>query len=101
MDLWNEVHVRKLLEYLYVLIESIFFNNYANDDNTTRQLLLVTTSMYKPIHVDIDLEVSNVITWVVHSPLEIQIMITKPHKGETKTWDYFSQNTSFMFVAQD
>lgn len=105
-DPWNEVRIGKLLEDLDALAGTTAFKHCADEDSTTRPLILVTASvdkmvLKKPIHLDTDLKVSGAVTWVGRSSLEIQMMITQPPEGETETGDSVALTANFMFVARD
>ncbi|KAH9329651.1 hypothetical protein KI387_001759 [Taxus chinensis] len=105
-DPWNGVRIGKLLEDLDALAGTISFKHCADDDSTTRPLLLVTASvdkmvLKKPIRVDTDLKIGGAVTWVGRSSLEIQMVVTQPPSGDSETGDSVALTANFTFVARD
>lgn len=73
----------------------------ADDDSTTRPLLLVTASVDKmvlkqPLCVDKDLKISGAVTWIGRSSIEIQIEVTQSEQGIPT----IALNTMFSFSGK-
>ncbi|KAL0918900.1 hypothetical protein M5K25_010947 [Dendrobium thyrsiflorum] len=105
-DPWNEVRIGKLLEDLDALAGTIAVKHCADDDSTTRPLLLVTASvdkmvLKKPLSVDKDLKVSGAVTWVGRSSIEIQIEVTQSEQENSLQSDPLALTAYFTFVARD
>eukprot|EP00252_Welwitschia_mirabilis_P013988 TRINITY_DN30993_c0_g1_i1.p1 TRINITY_DN30993_c0_g1~~TRINITY_DN30993_c0_g1_i1.p1 ORF type:complete len:476 (-),score=79.22 TRINITY_DN30993_c0_g1_i1:234-1661(-) len=105
-DPWNGVRIGKLLEDLDALAGTIAVKHCADEDSTTRPLLLVTASvdkmvLNKPVLVDTDITVSGAVTWVGRSSLEIQLEVTQPPAENTEVEDNVALTANFLFVARD
>ncbi|XP_020598477.1 acyl-coenzyme A thioesterase 9, mitochondrial [Phalaenopsis equestris] len=105
-DPWNEVRIGKLLEDLDALAGTIAVKHCADDDSTTRPLLLVTASvdkmvLKKPLCVDKDLKMSGAVTWVGRSSIEIQIEVTQFEQENSLQSDSLALTAYFTFVARD
>ncbi|KAF8402408.1 hypothetical protein HHK36_013363 [Tetracentron sinense] len=105
-DPWNEVRIGKLLEDLDALAGTISVKHCADDDSTTRPLLLVTASvdkmvLKKPIRADTDLKISGAVTWVGRSSIEIQMEVTQSTQESSNPSDTVALTANFTFVALD
>ncbi|CAN0915119.1 Acyl-coenzyme A thioesterase 2, chloroplastic, partial [Linum grandiflorum] len=105
-DPWNKVRIGKLLEDLDAL-------HYADEDCTTRPLLLVTASfdrivLKKPISMDVHLKIVGSAIWVGRSSIEIlfSLQMTGLNFGggyaeDSDVLDSVALTANFIFVARD
>ncbi|CAN0824379.1 Acyl-coenzyme A thioesterase 2, chloroplastic [Linum grandiflorum] len=105
-DPWNEVRIGKLLEDLDALAGTISVKHCADEDCTTRPLLLVTASvdrivLKKPISVDVDLKIVGSAIWVGRSSIEIQLEVIQPANEDSDVPDSVALTANFIFVARD
>lgn len=80
---YQELHIIRKSLTLVVLLS---WQHCADDDFTTRPLLLVTASvdkisMKKPLRLDADLKLAGVVAWVGHSSMEIRMEVIQPVRG--------------------
>ncbi|KAF6162287.1 hypothetical protein GIB67_008416 [Kingdonia uniflora] len=107
-DPWNKVRIGKLLEDLDALAGTISVKHCADDDSTTRPLLLVTASvdkmvLKKSIRVDTDLKIVGAVTWVGRSSIDIQLEVIQSSRETSNghPTDDVALTANFTFVARD
>ncbi|KAL3687420.1 hypothetical protein R1sor_013729 [Riccia sorocarpa] len=103
---WQGVRMGKLLEDLDALAGTIAVKHCADEDHTTRPLLLVTASvdkisLLKPLKIDEDLRVSGAVAWVGRSSMEIRMEVIQPASDKQVTEDDVALIANFTFVARD
>ncbi|CAN1236022.1 Acyl-coenzyme A thioesterase 2, chloroplastic [Linum grandiflorum] len=103
-DPWNEVRIGKLLEDLDALAGTISVKHCADEDCTTRPLLLVTASvdrivLKKPISVDVDLKIVGSAIWVGRSSIEIQLEVIQPASFLMHRAFELAFSTSYAFAG--
>ncbi|RDX95293.1 Acyl-coenzyme A thioesterase 9, mitochondrial, partial [Mucuna pruriens] len=103
---WNHIRMGKLVEDFDALAGTIAFKHCANEDGTTRPLLLVTASvdkmaLKKTIHIDADLTIVGAVTWVGRSSMEIQLELTQSAQGKPNISNSPALVANFTFVARD
>ncbi|CAM6026516.1 unnamed protein product [Sphagnum balticum] len=105
---WNGCRIGKLLEDLDALAGTIAMKHCADDDHTTRPLLLVTASvdkisLKKPLHLDKDLQMKGAVAWVGRSSMEIRMEVIQPVQANTHKplKDDIAMIANFKFVARD
>ncbi|XP_002961453.2 acyl-coenzyme A thioesterase 9, mitochondrial isoform X2 [Selaginella moellendorffii] len=102
---WNNIRMGKLMEDLDALAGTIAMKHCADDDSTTRPLLLVTASvdkvsLKKPLRVDVDLKLAGAVAWVGRSSMKIQMQVIQP-ATEIVTDESLALVANFTFVARD
>ncbi|KAK7400665.1 hypothetical protein VNO78_11912 [Psophocarpus tetragonolobus] len=103
---WNHIRMGKLVEDFDALAGTVAFKHCSNEDGTARPLLLVTASvdkmvLKKPIHIDGDLTITGVVTWVGRSSMEIQLELTQSAQGNPNISNSPALVANFTFVARD
>ncbi|KAL2629408.1 hypothetical protein R1flu_014094 [Riccia fluitans] len=103
---WQGVRIGKLLEDLDALAGTIAVRHCADEDHTTRPLLLVTASvdkisLLKPLRIDEDLRVGGAVAWVGRSSMEIRMEVIQPASDNEVTEDDMALIANFTFVARD
>ncbi|EFJ27958.1 hypothetical protein SELMODRAFT_94987 [Selaginella moellendorffii] len=102
---WNNIRMGKLMEDLDALAGTIAMKHCADDDSTTRPLLLVTASvdkvsLKKPLRVDVDLKLAGAVAWVGRSSMKIQMQVIQP-ATDIVTDESLALVANFTFVARD
>ncbi|KAI4304080.1 hypothetical protein MLD38_039640 [Melastoma candidum] len=106
---WNEIRAGKLVEDLDALAGTIcskVCTFHERENGAMRPLILVTASVdrifvKKRIHVDTDLKIEGVVTWVGRSSMEIQLEGSQSTPESQDQFDSVILTANFTFVARD
>ncbi|CAM6083382.1 unnamed protein product [Calypogeia fissa] len=103
---WSGIRIGKLLEDLDALAGTIAVKHCADNDYTTRPLMLVTASvdkinLLKPITITDDITVAGAVAWVGRSSMEIRMEVTQVSPDDESEEDQVALVANFTFVARD